>query len=135
MSRHILNASKPRTCSCTVPCRSDQSGSICIDCSIPICIHTWSAAGNSLQLVGALSKQSATDHLSWSSPSFQESVFLVDILLTDSRCRLLGRKHASYVTSVLIGLEEWLRMASASEQTCPTSPHQHLQLCWIGHTS
>ena len=86
-------------------------------------------------LVGALSKQSATDHLSWSSPSFQESVFLVDILLTDSRCRLLGRKHASYLASVLIGLEEWLRMASASEQTCPTSPHQHLQLCWIGHTS
>ena len=39
-------------------------------------IYTWSAAGNSLQWMGALSRQSATDH----------SVFLVDVLLADSRC-------------------------------------------------
>lgn len=107
---------------------SDQSSTICINCSFLTCIYTWSAAGNSLQWVGALSKQSATDLLSWSSPGFQESVILADILLTDSRCRPLGRKQASYVASVLIGLEEWLRTASASEQTCPALHYQHLQL-------
>ena len=110
-------------CSCTVPCRSDQSGSICIDCSIPTCIHTWSAAGNSLQWVGAQSNQSATDLLSWSSPSWQESAFLVDILLTDSRCSPPGRQHVSHAASVLIGLgDDFVR---------PLLSSKHVQPCLI----
>ena len=120
---------------CRAQCRAGQTKALAFASTIPTCIHTWSAAANSLQWMGALSKRSATDLLSWSSPSWHESAFLVDVLLTDSRCIPPGRQHASHAASALLGLEEWLRTASASEQTYPTSHHRQLQLCWICPTS
>ncbi|XP_068247966.1 glutamate receptor ionotropic, delta-2-like [Palaemon carinicauda] len=73
-------------------------------------IFISSAVGNSL------SKRSATDHLFWSCPNWQESIFLGNVLLTDFRCSPPGwQLHAPHAAaSALLWLEEWLCMASAS---------------------
>ena len=107
--------------------------SICIYHGILTCIHTWSAAGYSLQWVGGLSKQYATYLLSWSSPFGRSLRFwLTYCWLTPDIAHLVWRMHAML-------LQCWLGCRNGfvwpiSEQTCPTLHHRLLQLCWICHT-